>query len=265
MITHYFGFTGKPFSKTVATGELFPWKDFENLAKRLDYFLSEGGIFLLTGNIGSGKTTALRRFAASLNPNTHTVIYLCETFDRKRDFYRSLLAQCGLTPSHLTGDCRIMLRKHILDLRLSKKITPIFILDEAQNYPAFVLEEIRILSNFDFDSASPALFILAGHRLLMQRISLHENEALRQRLSLKFHLEGLSLEETCAYISHRLLKAGSTGRIFADPVLAKIHEDSAGIPRMINTICNALLLAAVITEKKTIDEYLFEQTRGEWR
>lgn len=265
MINHYFGFTRKPFLKNISSDELFFWKEFKNLTVRLEYFLKEGGIFLLTGNIGSGKTTALRRFAGSLNPNTHIVIYLAETFDRKRDFYRALVTQCGLTPSHLTSDCRGMFRKHILDLHVMKKITPIFILDEAQNYPAFVLEEIRLLANFDFDSASPALFILAGHRLLKQRISLHENEALRQRISLKFHLDGLSLEDTCAYINHRLEKGGSTGRIFSDTVIAKIYEESAGIPRMINTICNALLLAAVAAEKKTIDEYLFEQTKDEWR
>jgi type II secretory pathway predicted ATPase ExeA len=265
MFTHYFGFTRKPFSKTISSEELFFWKDFKNLSGRLEYFIKEGGIFLLTGDIGSGKTTALRRFASSLNPNTHIVIYMAESFDRKRDFYRTLLAQCGLTPAHVTGDCRVMLRKYILDNHLMKKVTPVFILDEAQNYPAFVLEEIRLLSNFDFDSASPALFVLAGHRLLRQRISLHENEALRQRLSLKFHLEGLSLEDTIAYIFHRLEKSGSTGRIFSDSLLAKIHEESAGIPRKINSICNALLLAAVAAEKKVIDEYLFEQTREEWR
>lgn len=265
MLNHYFGFTRNPFSKTISSQELFFWKDFTNLAGRLEYFLKEGGIFLLTGNIGSGKTTALRRFVASLNPNTHIALYLAESFDRKRDFYRALLAQCGITPSYLTGDCRIMLRKHILDLRLVKKITPVFILDEAQNFPAFVLEEIRLLSNFDFDSASPALFVLAGHRLLKTRISLHENEALRQRLSLKFHLEGLSLEDSIAYIGHRLEKSGSTGRIFSDTVLAKIHEESTGIPRMINVICSCLLLSAVAAGKKVIDECLFDQTREEWR
>ena len=265
MITHYFGFTKKPFSKTISSDELFLWKDFKNLALRLEYFLKEGGISLLTGNIGSGKTTALRHFAAFLNPNSHSVIYLAETFDRKRDFYRTLLTLCGLSPSYLTGDCRAMLRTYILELHLRKKITPIFVLDEAQNYPAFILEEIRLLANFDFDSTSPALFIIAGHRLLKQRMSLHENEALRQRFSLKFHLEGLSLEETCSYINHRLEKSGSSGRIFSDHVLAKIHEESVGIPRMINSICNSLLLAAVISQKKIIDETLFEQTKEEWR
>ncbi|MBN2244240.1 MAG: AAA family ATPase [Candidatus Aminicenantes bacterium] len=265
MINHFFGFTRKPFSKTIISEELFPGRDYQNLAERLKYFLTEGGIFLLTGSIGTGKTTALRRFAASINPNTHSVIYIAETFDRKRDFYRAMLSQCGIKPPYLTGDCKGMLKKHILDLHLTKRITPVFILDEAQNYPAFVLEEIRLLSNFDFDSSSPALFIIAGHRLLTQRINLHENEALRQRISLKFNLEGMSIEDTCAYISHRLEKSGSAGRIFADPVLVKIHEEAAGIPRMINTICNALLLSAVIAEKKIIDEHLFEQTRNEWR
>jgi len=264
MFTHYFGFTRDPFARNVPSQELFISKDVEHLKKRLNFFLSDGGIFLLTGSIGAGKTCILKSFADSINPAAYQVIYMSGSFDSKKDFYRTLLMLCGITPSFFAGDSRNMVRKYLIDMRVMKKQTPIIILDESQNFPTFILEEIRLLTNFDFDSMSPALFILSGHRLLKQRIALHENEALRQRLSLLFHLEGFSLEETCAYISHRLEKSGSSSRIFSDSVISKIHEESMGIPRLINKICKALLLAAVISEKKTIDEYLFERTRGEW-
>lgn len=158
-----------------------------------------------------------------------------------------------------------MLRKHLLEMHVVKKQKLIIILDEAQNLPGFILEDVRLLYNFDYDSTSPAYLILSGHLLLQQKIRLHENEALKQRLTLQYHLHNFSLEETCAYISHRLEKSGSTSRIFSDSVFSMIHEESAGVPRMINNICNALLLAAVISEKKAIDEYIFEQTKDEWR
>lgn len=264
MVNSYFGFTKNPFSRDVPAKEMLLWQNFENLKIRLDYFLKEGGIFLLTGPIGSGKTTALKYFASTINPNTHQVIYSASMFDSKKDFYRTILRMCGVTPSFYVGDCRNMLRKYFLDMQISKKTSPVIIIDEAQNAPGFLLEEIRLLSNFDYDSSSPVLFILSGHKLLQQRLSYHENEALRQRLTLKFQLNPFGLDETCSYIKHRLTNAGSTGAIFADSVLAKIHESSAGIPRMINKICSTLLLAGVVNEKKVIDENLFEGVKQEW-
>ena len=264
MFKTYFGFTQNPFARDVAAGSLFRWKDFENLTTRLKYFIADGGVFLLTGNIGSGKTTALRSFVSSLNPNSYRVIYTNDLLDSRKDFYTTILNKCGVVPSHYAGNSRIILRKHFEELALVKKQMPLVILDEAQNLPAFVLEEVRLLLNSEYDSRSIVQFILSGHKLLQQRMSLHENEALRQRVTLKFNINGLSLEETCAYINHRLEASGSSSQIFTDSVLAKVHEESRGVPRMINKICYALLLAAFVSDKKVIDDIIFEQTKNEW-
>lgn len=265
MINNYFGFTKNPFARDVASQDMFSWKEFKNLKMRLDYFVKERGIFLLTGLIGSGKTTALKYFSQSVDINSYSIIYLNFMFDGKRDFYRTILNHCHIVPSHLYGDSRNMLRKYFLDMYNLKKTTPVLILDEAQNLPGFIMEEIRLLSNFDYDSSSPVLIILSGHKLLQQRMALNENEALRQRVTIKYHIQGLKLAETIAYIQHRLLQADSTNAIFTDSVLSKIHEESQGVLRNINNICNSLLLSAVINEKKIIDDYLFEQTKNEWR
>ena len=264
MFTQYFGFTHNPFTRHVAREMLFKWRDFENLAIRLTHFIKEGGIFLLTGNIGTGKTTALRAFTQTLNPNTYRVIYTNDMIDSKKDFYSAILTHLGVTPSHFAGTSRRILRTHLQEMATVKKQMPIVILDEAQNLPSFILEEVRLLLNSEFDSESLIHFIIAGHKLLQQRMSLHENEALRQRITLKFHMHGLSLEETCAYVHHRLESASSSNQIFADAVLAKIHEQSRGIPRMINKICYSLLLAACASEKKIIDETIFEMAKNEW-
>jgi type II secretory pathway predicted ATPase ExeA len=264
MLTTYFGFTHNPFTRNIDVEKLFKWNDFENLATRLKYFIVEGGVFLLTGNIGAGKTTALRAFTQTLNPHSHRVIYSNDILDSKKDFYAAILTHLRVTPSHYAGNSRRILRKHLQELTLSKKQMLIVILDEAQNLPAFILEEVRLLLNSEFDSQSLVHFIISGHKLLQQRMSLHENEALRQRITLKFHMHGLPLEDTCAYIHHRLENAGSSAQIFTDPVLAKIHEQSRGIPRIINKICYSLLLAARATEKKIIDEVIFDLAKNEW-
>lgn len=265
MINTYFGFTHNPFSRNIKIEELFRWKDFENLAGRFQHFIREGGIFLLTGSVGSGKTTAIRAFAASLNPNACHVVYVSDMLDSKKDFFASILTPCGVVPSHFAGDSRLKLKKYLTEMTLVKKQMPVIILDEAQNLPPFILEEVRLLLNSEYDSRSIAHFILSGHKMLQQRMSLHENEALRQRITIKFHLHGFSLEETCAYIHHRLDSAGGTAQIFYDSVLSKIHEESRGIPRMINKICYSLLLAARASEKKVIDDILFEQAQNEWQ
>ena len=89
-------------------------------------------------------------------------------------------------------------------------------------------------------------------------------QALSQRITLRFHLTGMTLEETCSYMRHCLEKAGSTHTIFTDSVLNKIHEASTGVIRKINTICNNLLLSAMTKNKKIIDDLVFDSSRGEW-
>jgi type II secretory pathway predicted ATPase ExeA len=264
MINNYFGFSKNPFSKNINDKEIFKYNAFENVQNRLQFFLKENGIFLLTGLIGSGKTTALRLFYQSLNPNLYKVIYLNESFDTKRDLYRTILEKLDIKPPFISGDARSILKKSLLDMYFVKRTTPVIIFDEAQNHNGFILEEIRLLSNFDFDSLCPVSIILSGHNLLKQRLSLNENEALNQRLTVRFHFSGLNLDETCSYIKHCLTIANSSSVIFTDSVINKIYETSHGVVRKINLICNNLLLSAVSSGKKIVDDYVFEQTKNEW-
>ncbi len=265
MLNQYYGFIRTPFSRDISEKEAFLWKDFENLRHRLKYFLEEGGFFLLTGPVGSGKSTALRFFTSSMNPNTHQSVYLNIAFDKKQDFYRTILSEFQVRPVYSSGECRNILKKTLRELAMIKKITPVIILDEAQNLPGFILEEIRLLSNFDFDTRSLVNFIFSGHKLLMQRFAGLENEALRQRITVKFHLEGMLLEDSCGYIRHHLNIAGSTAAIFTDSVISKIHDESSGIPRIINRICTTLLLAAMSNGKKIVDDLIFDQAKSEWK
>jgi general secretion pathway protein A len=263
-VNNYFGFAKNPFPKYVENKEVFLYKEFEDLSTRLQFFLSHKGIFLLTGLIGSGKTTALKVFASNLNPNNYRVEYMHNNHSTRRDLFRTMLLKLNVTPPFSDGDAREMLRKQLMEMYFIKKTTPLFIFDEAQNLNGFILEEIRLLSNFDFDSISPALFIISGHNKLKQRIVMRENEALNQRITMRFHFNGMNEEQTISYIQHNLKNAGSSNAIFTDTVLKKIFEVSTGIPRKINNICNDLLLSALTLDKKIIDEYVYEQTSGEW-
>lgn len=264
-INNYFGFSKPPFCKNVNCNDVYHFNDFKNLTNRFNFFLTQRGIFLLTGMIGSGKTTAIKVFTAGLNPNQYRVIYFSDNYATKRDLYRTILSKLNTKAPFLSGDAREIIRKIFLEMYCIKKITPILIFDEAQNLNGFILEELRLLSNFDFDSITPALFIISGHNKLKHRIIMRENEALNQRITLKFHFNGLTEEQTVGYIHHCLTKVESSNAIFADSVLSKIHNSSAGILRIINNICNDLLLSAMILNKKIIDDHVFDQTSGEWQ
>lgn len=264
-INSYFGFTKNAFPRSVNNKDIYRWQDFDDLSNRLQFFLNQRGIFLLTGLIGSGKTTALRVFSVSLNPNNFKIIYFSDVYSNKRDLYRTILTKLDVTAPFYYGDAREILRKQLLEMYFIKKITPVFIFDEAQNLNGFILEEIRLLTNFDFDSVSPVLFIIAGHNKLKQRIIMKENEALNQRISMRFHFNGMNQEEVFGYINHSLNIAGSTNAIFTDTVLQKIHDVSGGVPREINNICNNLLISAMTLDKKIIDDYVYEKTAGEWQ
>lgn len=262
MIKAFFGFTHFPFKKDV--DKIFISRQLEYLQKRCSHFIETQGISLLTGEVGSGKTTFMRHFLDSLNQNTHKVFYLAQTFRSVQIFFRSLAAILGLKPKYLIDDLIIQIKIELMDIYRKQKLYPVLVIDEAQNLSDTVLEEIRLLTNFRMDSKNYLSIFLLGHPILKARLKLSAYAALKQRISFCYHLTGLEQDEADPYLAHRLKLASRTKPVFTSEAVTLLFNYSKGLPRILNSLSHEALYQAAAQEKTMVDEKLIENIVQEW-
>ncbi|MDE7244576.1 MAG: AAA family ATPase [Oscillospiraceae bacterium] len=209
---------------------------------RLEYLASTKGFGLLTGTPGLGKTTALRMFAASLSPSLYKVVYTGLSTLTVQEFYRHLASSLGAEPAFRKVDNFRTIQATVSRLAIEKRTTPVIILDEADHMGSAILDDLKILFNFEMDSRDRAVVLLAGHPRLAHTLSLNSHEALRQRIVMNYCMEGLTKDEGRSYVSAKLSGAGCRQAVFDDGALEAILNAANGIPRMINRLCDACLL-----------------------
>jgi len=255
MYQQHYGFTALPFSKTIATKDLFPAAAQQELVARLNYLVRERGLGLVTGEIGSGKSTAVRAFATGLDPNRYLVIYLSNPTTGMMGLYRELLLALGHEPPYTLARMVTCIRSALSDLQTAKRRQAVIILDEAHLLSQSMLEQLRLLLSDRMDSESLATLILVGHPQLRQTLHLSVNEAFDQRLVVRCHLGPLDLAETLAYVRHQVKSVGYLGgTLFTDDALQRIFEVTKGVPRRINQLCQTALMAGMLEKKQTLDE-----------
>lgn len=259
MFEAHFQFRLTPFARECSLQALFPSKVHQELFRRLVYVAEQRRVLLLTGEPGSGKSTALRALANHLTPTAYRVLYLADVAFSPRSFFMALLeALQQETPFHLAR-AKSVARKALLQCQQTERRTPVLLLDEAQHLSPALLEEIRGLCNYDFDAFSPFALVLSGTRELGHRLALQPFEALLQRIDLRLHLGGMSQEETAQYIRHHLTHAGAQAEIFTPEAIHRIHQAAGGIPRRINKLATLALLAAASADAHTIDDGLVDR------
>jgi type II secretory pathway predicted ATPase ExeA len=260
MIRQHFGFKFDPFTKEIDEKSLYGSADFTELSSRLDYMTKTRGFFLLTADAGFGKTTALRRFAGSLNTGLYRVCYSAVSSLTVMDFYRRLIMIMGAVPDYTKVKMFAQLQQLVTASYHEKRITPVFIIDEAQSLSGGVLEDLRMIFNFKMDSENPFILILSGHQTIRHRLQLTAHQALRQRFVGNYHMSGLSAEETSGYLASRLAAAGASNPdLFSCAAVESIHAQSGGNPRMVNNIADASLKLAAIKGVSAIDEEIVYQ------
>lgn len=264
MFEAFYGFTTTPFSRQIAPENLFPSAQVKETLARLNYLVKTRGFGLLTGEVGAGKSTAVRALSHQLDPARYRVLYVSQSGLTPRHLYRELCIQMGLKPAFHAADARRQLSEALWDAYKNHDKQPVIIIDEGHLLSAAMLEEIRFLTNFQMDAASPMALILVGQTELRHRLRLQTFEAIAQRVNLRFHLTGLSAQETKAYIEHHLRVAGAKHALFSDEAVAVIYHFSKGIPRKINNICTACLLDGFLQEKSIIDEATARRALGEF-
>jgi general secretion pathway protein A len=260
MLNEFYGFTATPFSQGIASSKLYPSRGQEELRARLNFLVRERGIGLVTGDVGSGKSTAVRSFVEGLDPTRYTVVYTANPLIGISGFYREVLEQLGEPIGRYRQQMVPTIRRALDTLSNERKKTPVLIVDEAHLAEGRMLEELRLLLNVQMDSRLGAGLVLVGHTELRRTLRLSIHEALWQRTSVRCHLTGLDLVETGAYIRHQLEMAGYRGvSLFSDGFLAKAYDYTKGIPRQVNLVCTHALMVGCAERKNVLDEMVLRK------
>lgn len=210
------------------------------------------GFVIITGEIGSGKTTLIETFLKELEKDV-VVAQISQTQVSSVEFLQSVLAQWGFQPFKMKKAELLATLNEFLVEQYSQGRRVLLIVDEAQNLSGKVLEEIRLLSGIETTKEKVLRIILAGQPELNEKLNSAGLVQLAQRVRLKFHLTALSKTDTVAYIQHRLEVAGSQGReIFEPDTYPLIYLYSGGVPRLVNTLCDTSLMAAFAHESDVV-------------
>ena len=265
MYTSYFGLTENPFSLTPDPRFLYlSQRHREALAHLLFGMGDKGGFVLLTGEVGTGKTTLCRSLleqvpegvevALVLNPKQTSLELVASLCDELKVSYP--------TPAESLKVLIDRLNRHLLDIHAKGKRT-VVIIDEAQNLSIDVLEQVRLLTNLETTTQKLLQILLIGQPELQGMMAKPELRQLGQRITARYHLTPLSPEETAAYIEHRLEVAGCKRPLFTKSTLNLIHRLSDGIPRLINTICDRALLGAYGQKRMIVNRRLARRAAAE--
>jgi putative secretion ATPase (PEP-CTERM system associated) len=264
MYERFLNLNTKPFELVPNPDFLFFSKSHKKAMTYLDYGISEKiGFILLTGEVGSGKTTMMRNLIKRLNGNV-TLSKVFNTRVSSEQLISMINEDFGLD---VAGKDKITLLRELNDFLIEQyadKRQPILIIDEAQNLTPELLEEVRMLSNLETARCKLLQIILVGQPELRRTLAQPELRQLRQRISISCHILPLTREETEEYILHRLEIAGNReAAIFSDEALDAIYKFSKGIPRLVNIVCDFLLLSAFVEDTRDIRMDLVKEVIGD--
>jgi general secretion pathway protein A len=257
MYCELFQLTEPPFRLTPDPQFLFASKQHARAKAYMEstIWLADGFV-VITGDIGSGKTTLIEAFVSEL-PKDVVLAHISQTQLTPVEFLQALLVEFGFKPFRMRKvELLSMLKDFMVEqYAAGKKI--LLIIDEAQNLTRKVLEEVRLLSGLELQKEKLLRIIIAGQPELSHKLDSERLQQLTQRVRLRFHLGALSKRETHEYITHRLEVAGAKGRkIFEPTACDTVFRYTGGVPRLVNVLCDTALLCAFAEERTVIDEAL---------
>lgn len=246
MYESFFGFREPPFSLT--PDPRFLWLSDthqEGLATLVYGITRHKGFLLLTGEVGTGKTTLLRAALSQIPPDTDTALVLNTIGLTPIDLLKLIAAEFGIEGRlESTADYVIALNRMLLE-RLRNGRNTVLIIDEAQNLDLHTLEEVRLLSNLETDTSKLMQIVLTGQPELLQKLASPELRQLRQRIAVEHHMEPLGPDQMRPYLAHRIQVAGgSFEHVFGDGVEPVFYNFSNGCPRLISLLADRVLLSA---------------------
>src|SRR5262245_11384463 len=259
MYERFYRLRERPFALTPDPDYLYPSKMHSEALGYLRYGIeSHAGFVVITGAIGTGKTTLLQTLLRNVD-NRITVARVMNTLLDPRELIEAAMIDRGLDPAGMSKPAMLKTFGEFLVNERSAGRMVLLVIDEAQNLSLPALEEIRMLSNMETEKSKLVQILLIGQPDLRDKLSRPELEQLRQRITVSHHLLPLDAEETARYVNHRLARASIGAPLeFPRVVTDRIHERSGGIPRLINVIADATLVFGYGEERPEIDEPLIK-------
>jgi len=248
-VLDFFGFSHLPFSKIPSPKQLFQSEGYRTAFAQLEYGIPVEDFMLLSGPVGCGKSVVLNSLMHALDSNRYSPLYVRGNNLNEVELYKNILSSLDHEPPYLSGAAKRLFYRLVSEL--SKQ--PVVFIDDAQEMHDSALLALKSMANFGSDSQHKITFVLCGQPELRATLKLTRYLALKQRIRLFFHMEGLSLQETCAYIDHHITAAGKPTSIFADDAKSDVHRCSEGIPRKVNLICYRSIVNAALKEIAIID------------
>ena len=249
----FFGFKKEPYGTDLELSEILKTPDLIAVKERFDYALRIGAMALVTGDIGSGKSTALRYAVGQLHPSEYTSFYITASSGSILELYRQLLGELGYSTAGTSRAVMTrLIKKEIQELVLGKKMKVILIIDEASLIRLDVFTELHTITQFEGDSKPYLPVILAGQSNLIDKLMYRKSMPLASRIVARSHLEGVSRQDMEQYLTHHLAIAGVKKNLFDPSAVTAIHQGSGGLFRKANNLARGALIAAARDQSRTV-------------
>jgi len=246
MMEQFYHFKQMPFERNIPVDHLYTTPKFDELLSRLEYAARNRKFIVLTGGVGVGKTTAARKFVATLDQKSFRCIYIADSALTPRVFYWEVLTQLSTDekPSFYRSEGKRKMMDCFSNLVENSQVIPIVIIDEAHLLSPSMLEETRFLLNNSMDSQNPMSLVIVGQNELRGKLSKEAFEPITQRIDFRFALVPFDRAQTQDYICSHMSYAGHTREVFTSSAFDAIFNFSGGIARKINKVCSMSLLYA---------------------
>ena len=249
----FFGFEKEPFGTDITGDDILKTPQLNAAQNRFAYTLDLGAVYLLTGDIGSGKSTAVRYLLSHLHPSENRIVYVTATSGSILELYKLILSELGMSP---TGISRAALRQKIkreIAETVSKKTNTVLVVDEASLLRLEVFVELHTLCQFEMDAKPWLPLILTGQANLIDKLMYPGSAPLASRVVAKSHLVGCDRKQMEDYLLHHLHITGMRTMLFDDTAITAIHQGSGGIYRKANHLARGSLVAAYMEKQKTVN------------
>jgi type II secretory pathway predicted ATPase ExeA len=254
MFSDYYGLSFNPFEKQCLTEkDHFESTDFKEMTARLNYLKDIRGIGVFTARPGMGKSFSLRCFKESLNPNLYRMEYICLSTISVAEFYKQFCSMLGVSDKGGKTGMFKAIQEQIYYLYKEKRQPLLVAIDEAQYLNTGILNDIKMLMNYGYDSVNCFTLILCGESHLNNILQKPVHEALRQRITVHYNYSGLTDDEITSYVLHKLDCAGGSRTIMEENALCAIHGYCQGNPRLIDNLMTDALTLGAQMGKKSID------------